>query len=46
MYDITRRETFAAVQEWVDDARRNTRDNIVIVIVGNKVDREDRYAGA
>jgi hypothetical protein len=42
MYDITRRETFTAVQEWVDDARRNTRDNIVIFLVGNKLDREDR----
>jgi GTPase SAR1 family protein len=42
VYDITRRDTFAAVQEWIDDARRNTRDNVVIVVVGNKRDRDDK----
>ncbi len=30
------------MQDWIEDARRNTRDDIVVVLVGNKRDRDDK----
>lgn len=42
VYDVSRRETFSAVGEWIDEARRNTREDVVVVLVGNKRDRDER----
>jgi Ras-related protein Rab-2A len=38
VYDITRRQTFDHLGEWLDEARINGNPNISVVIVGNKLD--------
>jgi len=39
-YDITRRETFEHVSDWLDDCRKYSNPNIIIMLVGNKSDLE------
>lgn len=41
MCDLTRRETYISLMRWIRDLNR-IRENIPIVVCGNKVDREDR----
>ena len=38
MYDITNRETFNALANWLSDARTLASPNIIILLVGNKRD--------
>jgi Ras-related protein Rab-4B len=38
VYDITSRETFNALANWLSDARTLASPNIVILLVGNKRD--------
>jgi len=40
-YDITRRSTFESLQAWVADARALASPDLVIVLVGNKLDDEE-----
>eukprot|EP01121_Diplochlamys_sp_Union-15-3_P012539 TRINITY_DN3769_c0_g2_i1.p1 TRINITY_DN3769_c0_g2~~TRINITY_DN3769_c0_g2_i1.p1 ORF type:complete len:216 (-),score=33.64 TRINITY_DN3769_c0_g2_i1:47-649(-) len=40
VYDITRRETFDHVASWLDDCRKCSTPNIVIILIGNKCDLE------
>lgn len=42
VYDITSRESFNALTNWLTDARTLASPNIVIILVGNKKDLEDR----
>jgi len=42
VYDITRRETFNHLTRWLEEARQNANANMVILLVGNKVDLESR----
>lgn len=42
MYDITRRETFDHLQSWLEDCRRYSNQNIVIMLIGNKCDLETK----
>lgn len=44
VYDITRRETFNHLTRWLEEARQNANANMVILLVGNKVDLEHRRA--
>eukprot|EP00736_Rhodelphis_marinus_P007197 Rmarinus@m.15809 len=41
VYDVTNRESFEAVPRWLQDARSLSGDDVVIVLVGNKTDREE-----
>ncbi|KAK7873199.1 hypothetical protein R5R35_006409 [Gryllus longicercus] len=41
VYDITNRESFNALANWLSDARTLASPNIVILLVGNKRDLED-----
>jgi Ras-related protein Rab-4B len=41
VYDITNRETFSALADWLSDARTLASPNIVILLVGNKKDLDD-----
>ena len=41
VYDITRRETFEHVTSWLDDCRKYSSKDIVIMLIGNKSDLED-----
>eukprot|EP01122_Echinamoeba_exundans_P006395 TRINITY_DN1788_c1_g1_i1.p1 TRINITY_DN1788_c1_g1~~TRINITY_DN1788_c1_g1_i1.p1 ORF type:complete len:210 (-),score=60.08 TRINITY_DN1788_c1_g1_i1:126-755(-) len=40
VYDITRRETFEHLTTWLEDCRKYSSPNIVIILVGNKIDLE------
>lgn len=40
VYDITSRESFNALSNWLSDARALASPNIVIILCGNKVDLE------
>jgi len=42
VYDITRRETFNHLTRWLEEARQNSHQNMVIMLIGNKSDLEHR----
>ncbi|KAH0626232.1 hypothetical protein JD844_001077 [Phrynosoma platyrhinos] len=44
VYDITRRETFNHLNSWLEDARQQSSAHMVIMLIGNKSDLEDRRA--
>jgi len=41
VYDITAYDTFRRAKEWVNELHQNASPNIVIALVGNKVDLEE-----
>jgi len=43
-YDITRRDTFNHLTTWLDDARQHSNSNMVIMLIGNKTDQEQKRA--
>jgi len=44
VYDITRRETFEHLTMWLEDCRKYSNQNIVIMLIGNKCDLENKRA--
>ena len=44
VYDVTQRETFDAVDRWIKDLKSNTDERLVILLIGNKSDLEDKRA--
>lgn len=40
-YDITREETFANVLEWLKEVKQHANSDILIYLIGNRVDLED-----
>lgn len=38
MYDVTRQQSFGAVERWLNELRNHTDGNIVVMLVGNKTD--------
>ncbi len=42
VYDITRRDTFAHLSRWLDEAKQNSNPNMVIMLIGNKKDLEHK----
>ena len=38
VYDVTKRSSFASVERWVKELRASAEPNIVIMLVGNKID--------
>jgi len=44
VYDITRRETFNHLTRWLEEARKNSSSNMVIMLIGNKSDLDGRRA--
>ncbi|XP_068604692.1 ras-related protein Rab-18 [Brachionichthys hirsutus] len=43
VYDVTRRETFAKLDNWLNELETyTTRNDIVKMLVGNKIDKDDR----
>ena len=41
MYDVTKKETFKAIPEWVKSIREHQRKDFPIVLIGNKCDLEE-----
>ncbi|KAF4385853.1 hypothetical protein F8388_010411 [Cannabis sativa] len=44
VYDITRRETFNHLANWLEDARQHANPNMTIMLIGNKSDLAHRRA--
>ena len=42
VYDVTRRETFDHLTRWLEEARAHANANLVVMLIGNKVDLEAR----
>ena len=42
VYDITDRDSFASIRDWAIDAKNNAPDSIILVLIGNKKDKEKR----
>ena len=42
VYDITNRNTFKSVQKWSDDVKNQRGEGVIIALLANKVDLEDR----
>lgn len=42
VYDITRRETFNHLTRWLEEARQNASQSMVIMLIGNKSDLDHR----
>ncbi|KAL5292148.1 RAB43 family protein [Megaselia abdita] len=40
VYDIAKRQTFTNLQKWIDEVRRYTGSNVLLILVGNKCDLE------
>ena len=42
VYDVTNKNTFTNVKNWVDDCKKQTPKNVIMLLVGNKIDLEDK----
>merc|ERR1712203_296902 len=42
VYDISRRDTFNHLTNWLDEVRANANANLVLMLIGNKADLERR----
>lgn len=42
VYDVTNRNSFKSVQKWVDDVKNQRGDGVIIALLANKVDLEER----
>lgn len=42
VYDITRRDSFLHISRWLEEARQNAPQQMVIMLIGNKCDLEHR----
>ena len=42
VYDITSQKSFAQTRKWVDDVRGERGEDVIIVLVGNKTDLNDK----
>lgn len=42
VFDVTKQESFDSVSYWIKELRTNGEENIIISIVGNKVDLDER----
>ena len=38
VYDITRRDTFTHVENWLHEVKENGNPDMVIMLIGNKAD--------
>lgn len=41
VYDITKRSTFLSIQRWIEEVRRYTTSDVILILIGNKCDLEE-----
>ncbi|XP_036339926.1 ras-related protein Rab-43 isoform X1 [Rhagoletis pomonella] len=41
VYDITKRSSFSNLQKWIEEVRRYTASNVLLILIGNKCDLEE-----
>lgn len=42
VYDVTNRSSFKSMQKWIDDVKNQRGEGVIIAILANKIDIEDR----
>ena len=42
IYDVTNKDTFESVRNWIKQIKEEVNDNVCIILVGNKIDMEDQ----
>ena len=42
VYDVTNRSSFKSVQKWIDDVKNQRGDGVIIALLANKIDLDDR----
>ena len=42
IYDITNAKSFEDVQSWVNDCKKNTKNSLLFVLIGNKIDLKEQ----
>ena len=42
VYDISNRDSFEHVQNWIEDVRNQSPKTVLIILIGNKIDLEDQ----
>ena len=42
MYDITNKESFKSIPEWIKNVRERKGDDFPLILLGNKIDKEDK----
>ena len=40
MYDVTKKETFKNLNQWINEAKSYSNDNTLLFLIGNKADCE------
>ena len=46
VYDVTNRDSFDSTKKWVEDVRVERGNDVIVVLVGNKTDLEEKRAVA
>lgn len=41
VYDITKRSSFLSIQRWIEEVRRYTTSDVILILIGNKCDLEE-----
>lgn len=41
VYDITKRSSFLSTQRWIEEVRRYTTSDVILILIGNKCDLEE-----
>jgi small GTP-binding protein len=42
VYDVTNRSSFKSVQKWIDDVKNQRGEGVIVALLANKIDIEDR----
>ena len=42
VYDITNRNSFQNIKSWIEDCKKQSPKTVFLILIGNKVDLEDR----
>lgn len=42
MYDVSNRVSFNSVQKWIDDVKNQRGEGVIIALLANKIDIEER----
>ena len=42
VYDVTNRNSFKSVQKWIDDVKNQRGEGVIIALLANKIDLDDR----
>ena len=42
VYDVSNRTTFSSIQKWIDDVKNQRGEGVIIALLANKIDVEER----